>query len=54
VVGDLGESERLVIRRAIERCRGNLTQAARVLGIAKSTLYQRMKKYGLSRDGAAR
>ncbi len=54
VVGDLGESERLVIRRAIERCRGNLTQAARALGIAKSTLYQRMKKYGLSRDGAVR
>lgn len=54
VMGDLGESERLVIHRAIERCRGNLTQTARVLGIAKSTLYLRMRKYGLSRDSAVR
>jgi len=50
--GLLDEHERQAISQAIERSRGNLTQAARVLGIAKSTLYLRLRKYGLSRSAA--
>jgi sigma-54 dependent transcriptional regulator, acetoin dehydrogenase operon transcriptional activator AcoR len=33
-------------------CGGNLTLAARRLHIAKSTLYAKMQRYGLSREGA--
>ena len=39
------ESEQ--IRRVLEQALGNATQAARELGIAKSTLYVKLKKYGL-------
>ncbi len=43
-----GEAE--LIRCAIAATRGNLTQAARELDIAKSTLYQKVKQYGLEPD----
>ncbi|MDX9886779.1 sigma-54-dependent Fis family transcriptional regulator [Thauera sp.] len=43
-----GEVE--LIRCAIAATRGNLTQAARELDIAKSTLYQKVKQYGLESD----
>lgn len=42
------------IHRAIDASGGNLTLAARQLGIAKSTLYVKMQRYGLSRAGAGR
>jgi transcriptional regulator of acetoin/glycerol metabolism len=38
------------IRFAIQQCQGNLTEAAAQLGIAKSTLYQKIRKYALVRD----
>ena len=53
VEGLLDENERQVICQAIDRSRGNLTQAAKALGIAKSTLYLRLRKYGLSRGSGA-
>ncbi|MNZ99833.1 Limonene hydroxylase [compost metagenome] len=53
VEGLLDENERQVICQAIDRSRGNLTQAAKALGIAKSTLYLRLRKYGLSRGPGA-
>jgi transcriptional regulator of acetoin/glycerol metabolism len=40
--GTLGETERQAISRTIEACAGNLTQAARQLGISRSTLYRKM------------
>jgi len=43
----LEEAERRTIRRAVEVCRGNLTEAARRLGIGRSTLYRKMEEYGL-------
>ncbi len=43
-----GEAE--LIRCAIAATRGNLTRAARELDIAKSTLYQKVKQYGLESD----
>ena len=36
------------IRRALARHAGNLTQAAGQLGIAKSTLYEKIRRYGLA------
>jgi transcriptional regulator of acetoin/glycerol metabolism len=38
------------IRFAIQHYRGNLTEVAAQLGIAKSTLYQKVAKYGLTDD----
>ncbi len=42
----LEAAEEEAIRVAILACQGNLTQAARELGIAKSTLYAKVKKHG--------
>ncbi|MGF6595537.1 transcriptional regulator of acetoin/glycerol metabolism [Paraburkholderia sp. GAS448] len=47
--GMMEASEQGAIRSAIAISRGNLTSAARHLGIAKSTLYQKLRKYGLDR-----
>ena len=40
------EEERLV-REAVERSAGNISAAAKMLGISRPTLYAKMKKYGL-------
>ncbi|MFP3562653.1 sigma-54-dependent Fis family transcriptional regulator [Paraburkholderia sp. SIMBA_030] len=45
----LETTEHGAIRNAIIISHGNLTSAARHLGIAKSTLYQKLRKYGLDR-----
>ncbi len=39
--------ERAAIRQTLEHESGNRTRTARVLGIAPSTLYEKIKKYGL-------
>jgi DNA-binding NtrC family response regulator len=44
---NLEEHERSVISRALREERGNISATAKVLGINRSTLYQKMKKYGL-------
>ncbi|HMA52658.1 MAG TPA: sigma-54 dependent transcriptional regulator [Magnetospirillaceae bacterium] len=49
----LSEIESEALREAIQAEHGNLTRAASRLGIAKSTLYEKMKRYGLKRDLAA-
>jgi transcriptional regulator of acetoin/glycerol metabolism len=48
-VRSMAEAEEDLIRRTIKVCDGNLTLAARQLHIAKSTLYVKMQRYGLSR-----
>jgi DNA-binding NtrC family response regulator len=54
-VPSLEMAEAEAIRLAIQQSDGNLTQVAIQLGIAKSTLYQKIKKYGLTQDlGATR
>jgi len=42
------EVEKLYYTRALERSDGSIRAAARSLGIPKSTLYDRLKRYGLS------
>jgi transcriptional regulator of acetoin/glycerol metabolism len=44
----LEEAERVTIARAILRSHANLAEAARSLGISRSTLYRKMERYGLS------
>lgn len=44
---NLEENEKRLIARAIEKYRGNLSSTARSLGINRSTLYEKIKRYGL-------
>jgi transcriptional regulator with PAS, ATPase and Fis domain len=39
--------ERVAIKQTLVKAQGNKLRAARMLGIASSTLYKKMKKYGL-------
>lgn len=43
----LEEAERLLIGKALERWRGNVSHAAKALGLSRSALYRRMAEYGL-------
>ena len=43
--GDLGEEK--MIRGAMERTGGNISAAAKILGVSRPTLYAKLKKYGL-------
>ena len=43
---NLEDNEKLIIGRALKTERGNVTAASKKLGINRSTLYQKMKKYG--------
>jgi DNA-binding NtrC family response regulator len=44
---NLEEIEKLVIRKAISKHGGNISQAARELGLTRTALYRRLEKYGL-------
>jgi transcriptional regulator of acetoin/glycerol metabolism len=48
IAGGLARSEFEQIKKTLQRTLGNATQAARELGIAKSTLYLKVKKLGLT------
>ncbi|WP_079433824.1 sigma-54-dependent Fis family transcriptional regulator [Zoogloea sp. LCSB751] len=50
LVCSIADGELELIRRAIAATGGNLTWAARQLNIAKSTLYLKLKRYGLEVD----
>ncbi|HYW39904.1 MAG TPA: helix-turn-helix domain-containing protein [Terriglobales bacterium] len=39
--------EALLIRKALQRFQGNISQAADALGLSRGALYRRMEKYGL-------
>ena len=43
----LSQLEEISIRESIQRNGGNLSRAARELGVARSTLYNKMKAYGI-------
>jgi DNA-binding NtrC family response regulator len=41
------ETERRILREALRRSGGNKAEAARLLGIHRATLYEKMRRYGL-------
>lgn len=43
------DSDRSVLRQALAQAGGNASEAARILGVGRATLYRRMAKAGLSR-----
>ncbi|MCL7964708.1 MAG: sigma-54 dependent transcriptional regulator [marine benthic group bacterium] len=43
----LDDAERILIRKALSRNRGNVSRAAEDLGISRSALYRRLKRHGL-------
>jgi len=46
----LEELERRELVRALQEARGSKAEAARLMGIQRSTLYYRLKKHGLDAD----
>ena len=42
------EMERLHIERVLQRCHSNVTVAAQILGMARRTLYDRLKVLGIA------
>jgi len=44
---NLEDVEKLVIRKALKKHEGNVSHAARDLGLTRTSLYRRMEKYGL-------
>ena len=49
-VPTLKEMEEQLIRRALEKLDGNQTEAAEKLGISRSTLWRKMKEYGINTE----
>jgi len=44
---NLEDVEQQIIRKVLSRHKGNITQAARELGLTRTSLYRRLEKYGL-------
>jgi DNA-binding protein Fis len=44
----LEQFDRVILRRALERCEGNLTRAAALLGLSRVTLRSKLRALGLS------
>ncbi|HWE24783.1 MAG TPA: sigma-54 dependent transcriptional regulator, partial [Myxococcales bacterium] len=47
----LDEAERHLIQRALARCAGNVSEAARELGVSRSALYRRLQHHNLKAQG---
>jgi transcriptional regulator of acetoin/glycerol metabolism len=43
----LEDVEAFLIRKALARYSGNISQAADALGLSRSALYRRLQKYGI-------
>lgn len=43
----LEEMEKMLIIKQLKRCNGNITEAAKELGLTRQALYRRIEKYGL-------
>jgi DNA-binding NtrC family response regulator len=44
----LDEVERHAIQQALDRCNGNVSEAAEILGVSRSALYRRLQRHGIS------
>ena len=44
---NIEDVERILIRKALEKPHGHITNAAQELGLTRSSLYRRLEKYGL-------
>lgn len=44
---NLGETEKLLIRKVVDKHGGNISRAAKELGLTRTSLYRRMEKYDL-------
>lgn len=44
---DLDEVEKIVIKKVLDKTHGNISHAARELGLTRTSLYRRMEKHGL-------
>jgi transcriptional regulator of acetoin/glycerol metabolism len=44
----LEEVEAFLIKKALSRYQGNVSQAASALGLSRSALYRRIQRYGLN------
>lgn len=49
---NLEQHERLLIQTALDRSGGNVSQAARLLGISRDTLRYRLERHGMAADAA--
>jgi transcriptional regulator of acetoin/glycerol metabolism len=47
----LREVEGQLVRTAILKARGNVSRAARALGLSRSALYRRLERHGLTTNG---
>ena len=47
----LDKLERQIVENALRRCNNNRERVARELGVARSTLFKRLKDWGLTRQG---
>ena len=47
----IDEAERYLIQRALERCDGNVSEAADSLGLSRSALYRRLQRHGINDEG---
>ena len=47
----LEELEKLYIEQTLARNQGNVSRSARQLGISRSTMWRKMKQYGLGQPG---
>ena len=47
---DLDAAERGVLQRALARAGGNVSAAAKALGVSRATLHRKIRRAGLERD----
>lgn len=50
----LADQEKRAIVKTLDRTQGRLAETARLLGISRTTLWRRLKTYGLDRDRRGR